>query len=289
VCARWIDEELQSGTRLPCLPWKTSQPAGAEHLFRASPVLSEEGVEEKGELSVGESLVWLVFTDRHVYLIDDSSVADSRRLGLRFTDAPRPLVLRRYPLQCLQLLQIGFLFQSLLLGFAGAEKDGVGDAGPAEGITYDPSLVSAHLDDRATFGDQGFSAVPQGGLSRVFVTDGSGSFRSGAPLLESPARSGRAEAPHVVQAGGFVFLTRDKPTTSALLTEVAALATASRARQRPPVLPENVPVSNNDDAVLEALALLGVKGCKKPKPHACRKHFSKHSISRRMWVCKARH
>ena len=288
---RWVDEEFQSGTLLPCLPWKSAQPDGMAHLFKLAPRLSEEGTEEKRSSDVTESPLWLVFTNRHVYFIDDACLAGSRRLNLRFCDAPRPVVLRRYPLHCLQLLKIGFSFQSLMFAFAGAEKD-------ADGLHAAPSSASSSIStgDNASrrrsgstdhssgaFGSSGGSFVRGGlhvgqssngaaGASRVFVVDGvSGavsllSDTTALPSLpstfdrtSSSDESAASSSSHVVQAGGFVFLTRDKAVTSALLTEVSELATLGRAKQKPPVLPEEVPVTNNDDEVLEALGILGVK------------------------------
>ena len=261
------------------------------HLFKLAPRLSEEGMEEKSSSDVAESLVWLVFTDRHVYFIDDACVSESRRLNLRFRDAPRPVVLRRYPLHCLQLLKIGFSFQSLMFGFAGAEKDADGlQAAPnasSDSASRRRSGSNDHSSSRSGGGGFGSTgggfvrgslhvgrngAVAEGGAPRVFVFDGSSgavSLLSDAPssslsppaLFDNSMSSNEVSVPstsHVVQAGGFVFLTRDKTVTSALLTEVSELATLSRAKQKPPVMPEQVPVTNNDDEVLEAFSTLGV-------------------------------
>jgi hypothetical protein len=215
-------------------------------------------VEEKA-LEVSEAAVWLVLTDRHVYMLEDG--CDTRRFG----DAPRPVVLRRYPLHSLQLLQIGFSFQSLLLGFSSAEKDGLGDGALGSSEAFGDSASSGGNGGFATGGFDRGSFV-SGGLSsggpRVFVTDGGSGQGASAPRPSSAGDASTERASphlsHLLQAGGFVFLTRDKATTSSLVTEVASLAAVSRAKQRPPVLPEEVAVSHNDDAVLEALSLLGV-------------------------------
>jgi hypothetical protein len=161
-------------------------------------------------------------------------------LELSFGDAPRPIVLRRYPLKCLQLLRIGFMFQTILFGFAGAEKEaenergddgggsgggGGGGAGGCGGRGSWGGSPSSAGDTRMSIGLSGTGLRPVGmfgdgndGNHEEDEEDSKGQPRkSSSSYTRTSHLNGER---YLGQSGGFVFLTRDKPATHALLQQV---------------------------------------------------------------------
>jgi hypothetical protein len=71
-----------------------------------TPRLSIEGTDTK-ETEIVENYVWLVVTTLHVYIMENPGLYEGGKgdglLSRKFNTCPRPVVLRRFPILCLNV------------------------------------------------------------------------------------------------------------------------------------------------------------------------------------------